>query len=58
MGAEAADWLREMEGRINGVGSWQGVQNHSLDMCEITLTVKLYGQNKQWGEETVTCSEQ
>lgn len=53
----AGDWLGQREGRMDVDGSWRGVQNHSLDVCEITLTVRPHRQNKHEVEERCTASD-
>lgn len=42
---------------MDGDRSWRGVQNHSLDVCEITLTVRPHRQNKHQEGERCTVSD-
>ncbi len=54
---EGIGWDGGREGRMDGDGSWRGVQNHSLDVCEITLTVRPHKQNKHQEAETCKASD-
>lgn len=55
-GSKEGDWLGAREEKMDGDRSWRGVQNHPLDVCEITLTVRLHRQNKHQEEERYTVS--
>lgn len=54
---EAGDWLGRREGRMGRDGSWRGVQNHSLDVCEITPTVRPHRQNRHQEGEGCTVQQ-
>lgn len=57
----AGDWLVRREGRMDGDGSWRGVQNHILDVPDIAQTVRPHRKiqasrrSGEYGERRTVC---